>query len=149
MSTQPVLANLLQECLRQWLHTDGPSFINPSPQHTKLLTQQAQIGWDHLFQGQFSKARSISQHDYIPQLRNPPEGYSTQTWLHGIIWNMYTKIVFHRTKSNMDTMSKVAKTTNMPKLNARHLTCTFSDILLNHTTGTYSNQWKLNISLMK
>ena len=83
MSTQ--LANLLQECLRQWLHTDSPVFLNTSPRHTKLLTQQAQIRWDQLFQGQFSKQWSIIQHDYISWLQNPPEGYSAQTWLCGII----------------------------------------------------------------
>ena len=52
-STQPALANLLQECLCQWLHTDIPAFLNPSPQHTKLLTQQSQLGWDQLFRGLF------------------------------------------------------------------------------------------------
>ena len=55
MSTQPVLADLLQECLRQWLHTDRPVFLNPTSLHTKLLTQQAQIGWDQMFHGRFSK----------------------------------------------------------------------------------------------
>ena len=88
-STQPALANLLQECLSQSLHTNSPVFLNPSPQHTKLLTQQAQIGWDQLFHGQFSKQWSIIQHDYISWLQNPPEIYSTQTWLCSsiiIIW---------------------------------------------------------------
>ena len=84
-STQPALAYLLQECLHQWLHTDSPAFLNPSAQHTKLLTQQAQIRWDQLFCRWSSKQWSIIQHDYISQLQNPPEGYSTQTWLHGII----------------------------------------------------------------
>ena len=68
MSTQPALADLVQECLRQWLHTDSPAFLNQSPQHTPLLTQQAQIRWDQLFQGWFSKQWSIIQHDYISQL---------------------------------------------------------------------------------
>ena len=79
------LPDLLQECLWQWLHTNNPAFLNPSPQHTKLLTQQAQIGWDQLFQGRFSKQWSIIQHDYISWLQNPPDGYSTQTWLCSII----------------------------------------------------------------
>ena len=81
MSTQPALANLLQECLRQWLHTDSPAFLNPSPQHTKLLTQQAEIRWDQLFRGWFSKQWSTIQRDYISCLRTPPDGYSSQTWL--------------------------------------------------------------------
>ena len=37
----------------------------------------------------------------------------------------------------------------MPKLNARHLTCTISNILLNHATRTYSTHWKQNTFLMK
>ena len=81
MSTQPALTNLLQECLRQWLHTDSPAFLNPSPQHTKLLTQQAEIRWDQLFRGWFSKQWSTIQRDYISWLRTPPDGYSSQTWL--------------------------------------------------------------------
>ena len=80
-STPPALADLLQECLHQWLPTDSPAFRNPSPQHTKLLTQQAQIRWDQLFHGWFSKQWSTIQHDYISQFRTPPNGYSSQTWL--------------------------------------------------------------------
>ena len=38
MSTQPALADLLHECLHQWLYTNCPAFLNPSSQHTKLLT---------------------------------------------------------------------------------------------------------------
>ena len=68
-STQPALADLLQECLHQWLHTDSPAFLNPSPQHIKLLTQQARIRWDQLFHRWFSKQWSIIQHDYISQLQ--------------------------------------------------------------------------------
>ena len=84
-STQHALADLLQHSLCQWLLTNGPSFLNTSPQHTKLLTQQAQIGWDKLFHRQFSKQWSTIQFDYISWLRTPPDGYSTQTWLQGII----------------------------------------------------------------
>ena len=62
---------------------------------------------------------------------------------------MYTKIGFLKMKINMVMMCKVMKTTNMPKPNVRHLTCIVSDILLNHVTRTYSNQWKQNTSLMK
>ena len=67
-STQPALDDLLQECLCQWLHTDSAAFHNPSPQHTKLLTQQPQIRWDQLFQGRFSRQWSMIQHNYISQL---------------------------------------------------------------------------------
>ena len=63
--------------------------------------------------------------------------------------NTYTKIGFLETKISTVMMCKAAKTTNMPKPNARHLTCTISDISLNHATGTYSTQWKQNTSLMK
>ena len=62
---------------------------------------------------------------------------------------MYTKIGFLEMKINMVMMCKVVKTTNMPKPNMRHLTCTVSDILLNHATRTYSTQQKQNTFLMK
>ena len=80
-STQPALADLLQECLCQWLYTNRSAFLNLSSQHTKLLMQQAQIGWDQLFCGRFSMQWSVIQHDYISHLSTTPDGYLVQTWL--------------------------------------------------------------------
>ena len=81
--TQPALADLLQECLRQWLHTNSPIFLNPSPQHTKLLTQQAQrIKCSKV---SFQSNGKPFNCNYISWRRNLPDGYSAQTWLCGII----------------------------------------------------------------
>ena len=101
-STQPALTNLMQECLCQGLHTDSPVFLNPSPQHTKLLTQEAQIRWDQLFQGQFSQQWSTIQHDYISCLRNPPDGYSAQTWSRDIILVIWDHICKNWISQNED-----------------------------------------------
>ena len=89
-------------CLCQWLHTNGPSFLNPSPQHTKLLTQQEQIGWNKLIHRQFSKQWSTIQFDYISWLRTPPDGYSAQTWLQGIILIIRDHIHENRISWNED-----------------------------------------------
>ena len=73
MSTQPACSDLLQECLHQWLHTNGPAFLNPSPQHTKLLTQQAQIRWDQLFHRRFKSngqsSNMTTSHGYKTHLK--------------------------------------------------------------------------------
>ena len=37
-STQPTLADLLQECLRQWLHTNNPAILNPSLEITPVMS---------------------------------------------------------------------------------------------------------------
>ena len=151
-STQPAIADLLQECLHQWLYTDHPAFLNPSPQHTKLMMQQAQIGWDQLFCGRFSMQWSVIQHNYISHLNTTPDSYLAQTWLQGIIliiWDQVHKIGFLGMKINMAMMHRVEKHKNMLKHNVRHQSYTTNDTSSNHATGTCSTQQRMNIFLKK
>ena len=95
--TKPELRHLLFDSINGWLHHD-----NPAPFHVdmssypsgvyRLIAQQNEIGWDHLFLGRFSREWGRLQDEYYARQVNQDKnkrrtGHRWQMAIIGKLWD--------------------------------------------------------------